>query len=204
MQNVIDFKDNAITLAYLLVDGQIRSGKGRSFGVEFLVRKNVGKFTGWVSYTYSRSFRTIPGVSYGMEYRSPYDRPHNIAIVGNYDITPRITVAANWIYNTGTPVTFPYGHYTINGMTYAVYNGKRNESRYPDYHRLDLSFTYKFGKQKQKKKRWQHEINLSVYNAYARHNTWAITFDQDEHGGIATKNMYLFSVVPSISYNFKY
>ncbi len=202
MQNVIDFKDNAITYGYLLIDGELRVGKGRSYGAEFLVRKNVGKFTGWISYTYSRTFRTIEEISHGREYRSPYDRPHNIVIVGNYDVTPRITLAANWIYNTGQPVTFPYGQYTINGMTYAVYNGNRNESRYPDYHRLDLSFTCKLGKLEDR--RWQHEINVSVYNAYARHNTWAITFDQGENGSIVTKNMYLFSAVPSISYNFKY
>ena len=202
MQNVIDFKDNAITYGYLLIDGELRVGKGRSYGAEFLVRKNVGDFTGWISYTYSRTFRTIEDISLGREYRSPYDRPHNIVIVGSYDVTPRITLAANWIYNTGQPVTFPYGQYTLNGVTYAVYNGKRNESRYPDYHRLDLSFTCKLGKLDNR--RWQHEINVSVYNAYARHNTWAITFDQGENGSIVTKNMYLFSAVPSISYNFKY
>ena len=202
MQNVIDFKDNAMTYGSLLIDGQLRSGKGRSYGVEFLVRKNVGKFTGWISYTYSRTFRTINGINYGKEYRSPYDRPHNFVIVANYDVTPRISLAANWIYNTGQPVTFPCGQYTIGGVTYAVYNGKRNESRYPDYHRLDLSFTCKLGKLDNK--RWQHELNVSVYNAYARHNTWAITFDQGPDGSIVTKNMYLFSAVPSISYNFKF
>ena len=202
MQNVIDFKDNAITYGNLQIDGQLRAGKGRSYGIEFLVRKNVGKFSGWISYTYSRTFRTIEGINFDKEYRSPYDRPHNFVIVANYDVTPRISLAANWIYNTGQPVTLPYGQYTINGLTYAVYNGKRNESRYPDYHRLDLSFTCKLGKLDNKK--WQHDINLSVYNAYARHNTWAITFEQDGNGGIATKNMYLFSAVPSITYNFKF
>ena len=202
MKNVIDFKDNAITYANLSLDAELRTGKGRSFGVELLVRKSVGKFTGWISYTYSRSFRTINEISHNKEYRSPYDRPHNFVIVANYDISPRISVAANWIYNTGQPVTFPSGQYTINGLTYAVYNGYRNQSRYPDYHRLDLSFTCKLGKLDNR--RWQHEINVSVYNAYARHNTWAITFDQDKNGAMVTKNMYLFSAVPSISYNFKY
>lgn len=202
MKNVIDFKDNAITYANLSLDAELRTGKGRSFGVELLVRKSVGKFTGWISYTYSRSFRTIKGISHNKEYRSPYDRPHNFVIVANYEITPRISVAANWIYNTGQPVTFPCGQYTISGLTYAVYNGYRNQSRYPDYHRLDLSFTCKLGKLDNR--RWQHEINVSVYNAYARHNTWAITFDQDKDGAMVTKNMYLFSAVPSISYNFKY
>ena len=202
MKNVIDFKDNAITYANLSLDAELRTGKGRSFGVELLVRKSVGKFTGWISYTYSRSFRTINEISHNKEYRSPYDRPHNFVIVANYDISPRISVAANWIYNTGQPVTFPSGQYTINGLTYAVYNGYRNQSRYPDYHRLDLSFTCKLGKLDNR--RWQHEIKVSVYNAYARHNTWAITFDQDKNGAMVTKNMYLFSAVPSISYNFKY
>ncbi|MBP5506408.1 MAG: TonB-dependent receptor, partial [Prevotella sp.] len=202
MQNVIDFKDNAITYGSLLIDGEVRTGKGRSYGVEFLVRKNMGKFTGWISYTYSRSFRTIRDISYGDEYSSPFDRPHNIVIVANYDVSQRVSLAANWIYNTGQPVTFPCGQYSINGASFAVYNGARNESRYPDYHRLDLSFTCKLGKLENR--RWQHEINVSVYNAYARHNTWAITFDQASDGSMVTKNMYLFSAVPSISYNFKY
>ena len=203
MQNVIDFKDNAITYGSLFIDGEVRTGKGRSYGAEFLVRKNVGKFTGWISYTYSRTYRTIRDISYGKEYVSPYDRPHNIAIVASYDITPRITLAANWIYNTGKPVTYPCAQYTINGLTYAVYNGYRNQSRYPDYHRLDLSFTCKLGKL-DNSRRWQHDINVSVYNAYARHNTWAVTFDTDNQGGMVTKSMYLFSAVPSITYNFKF
>ena len=202
LQNVIDFKDNAITYGYLLIDGELRFGKGRSYGAELLVRKNVGKFTGWISYTYSRSFRTVKGINLGLEYRSPYDRPHNIVIVANYEISPRYSVALNWIYNTGKPVTYPFGQYTIGNVTYAVYNGRRNQSRYPDYHRLDVSFTCKLGKLDNKK--WQSELNVSVYNAYARHNTWAITFDKGPNGSIATKNMYLFSAVPSISYNFKF
>ena len=201
-QNVIDFKDNASTYGNVFIDGELRCGKGRSYGIELLVRKNVGKFTGWISYTYSRSLRTVEDINFGREYSSPYDRPHNLAIVANYDISPRISVAANWIYNTGIPVTYPYGQYTISNTTYAIYNGSRNESRYPDYHRLDLSFTCKLGKFE--KRRWQHEINVSVYNAYARHNTWAVTFEQDDEGNMTTKNMYLFSIVPSISYNFKY
>ena len=202
LQNVIDFKDNARTYGNVLIDGELRTGKGRSYGIELLVRKNVGKFTGWISYTYSRTLRTIEGINFGKEYRSPYDRPHNLVIVASYDLSKRITLAANWIYNTGMPVTYPYGQYTIDGVTYAIYNGSRNESRYPDYHRLDLSLTCQLGNLDNKK--WQHELNVSVYNAYARHNTWAVTFDQDDDGNMITQNMYLFSAVPSISYNFKF
>lgn len=202
LQNVIDFKDNAMTYGNLLIDGELRCGKGRSFGAEFLIRKNVGKFTGWISYTYSRTLRTIEDINFGKEYRSPYDRPHNFVFVANYDFTPRLSAAINWIYNTGQPVTYPYGQYTIGGVTYAVYNGSRNESRYPDYHRMDVSATWKLGDHRWKK--WESELNVSVYNAYAHRNTWAITFTPDENSGIKTEKMYLFSAVPSISYNFKF
>ena len=202
LNNVIDFKDNAVTYGNVLIDGELRFGKGRSFGAEFLVRKNTGKLTGWISYTYSRTFRTIEGINFGKEYRSPYDRPHNFVIVANYDITPELSVAANWIYNTGQPVTYPYGQYTIGHSTYAIYNGSRNESRYPAYHRMDVSLTWQLPDRKWK--RWDSELNVSVYNVYGHHNTWAVTFEQDGNGGVNTKRMYLFSAVPSISYQFKF
>ena len=202
LHDVMDFKDNAMTYGNVLIDGELRTGKGRSFGAEFLVRKNTGKLTGWISYTYARSYRTIPGINFGKEYRSPYDRPHNFVIVANYDITPRLSVAANWIYNTGQPVTYPYGQFTYGGVTYAIYNGTRNESRYPAYHRLDLSLTWQLPDRRWK--RWDSELNVSVYNAYAHHNTWAVTFDQIATGGVKTERMYLFSAVPSISYQFKF
>ena len=203
LNDVMDFKDNAMTYGNVLIDGELRIGKGRSFGAEFLIRKNTGKLTGWISYTYARTFRTIPGINFGEEYRSPYDRPHNFVIVANYDITPKLSVAANWIYNTGQPVTYPYGQYTMGGVTYAIYNGSRNQSRYPAYHRMDLSLTWQLPDRKWK--RWDSELNVSVYNAYAHHNTWAVTFKQDEeNGGVKTERMYLFSAVPSISYQFKF
>ena len=198
--DVIDFVDDAEFYGNLLIDGEVRIGKGRSYGAEFLIRKNYGKLTGWIAYTYSRSFRTVKGISHDQEYRSPYDRPHNISIVINYEFTDRFNASANWVYNTGQPITYPYGKFTDHGSTYAIYNGYRNQSRYPDYHRLDISVTWK-GK---KHKRWQGEWNVSVYNVYGRHNTWAVMFTPGDNNTLETKKMYLFSVVPSISYNFKY
>lgn len=200
LTDVIDFVDDAFFYANVLVDGEVRIGKGRSYGMELLLRKNYGKFTGWISYTYSRAFRTIDGISHGEEYRSPYDRPHNLCIVLNYQFNERLDVSANWIYNTGQPITYPYATYTVNGVTYSVYNGYRNQSRYPDYHRLDFSMTWK-GKQRE---RWQGEWNLSIYNVYGRHNTWAVTVTTDDDNKIKTEKIYLFSVIPSISYNFKF
>ncbi len=200
LTDVIDFTDNAFFYGNALIDGEARIGKGRAYGVELLVKKNYGKFTGWISYTYSRSFRTVKGISHDEEYRSPYDRPHNISIVLNYAFSDRFDISANWVYNTGQPVTLPYGKYTVDGVTYSVYNGYRNQSRYPDYHRLDLSANLKC----KPRKRWQGEWSFSVYNAYARHNTWAIIFSSGENNDIKTESMYLFSVVPSVTYNFKF
>ncbi len=200
LTDVIDFVDDAQFYGNLLIDGEVRVGKGRSYGVEFIVRKNYGKLTGWVSYTYSRSLRTVKGISHDEEYRSPYDRPHCISIIVNYEFSDRFNASANWIYNTGQPVTYPYGKFSDHGSTYAIYNGYRNQSRYPDYHRLDLSVTWK-GKDHE---RWKGEWNASIYNVYGRHNTWAVMFTPDDNNGIKTEKMYLFSVIPSISYNFKF
>ena len=200
LTDVIDFVDDAVFYGNLLIDGEVRVGKGRSYGAEFIIRKNYGKLTGWIAYTYSRSFRTVKGINHDEEYRSPYDRPHCISIVVNYEFTDRLNASANWIYNTGQPVTYPYGKYSDHGSTYAIYNGYRNQSRYPDYHRLDISVTLK-GKRHE---RWQGEWNVSIYNVYGRHNTWAVTFKPGENNTIETERMYLFSVIPSISYNFKF
>ena len=166
-----------------------------------LARKNFGKLSGWISYTYSRSKRTVKDINFGEEYVSPYDRPHNVSIVLNYELTKRFDVSATWVYNTGQPVTYPYGKYTVDGVTYSIYNGERNKSRYPDYHRLDLSATLKC---KDRHKNWKGEWNLSVYNAYGRKNTWAVIFLPDGENNIQTQQISLFSFIPSISYNFKF
>jgi hypothetical protein len=109
-------------------------------------------------------------------------------------------VSASLVYNTGQPVTYPYGKYTVDGATYSIYNGERNKSRYPDYHRLDLSATIKC----KERKNWQGEWNFSVYNAYARKNVWAVLFTTGEDNSIQAQQVSLFSIIPSVSYNFKF
>lgn len=198
MHNVIDFVDNASFIGNLYIDGEVRKGKGYAYGIEFLARKNFGDFSGWISYTYSKSMRKNPGINFDREYVSPYDKPHNISIVLNYAFNKRFDVSATWVYTTGQPVTYPCGKYTVDGITYAVYDG-RNNSRYPDYHRLDLSATIKC----KEKKNWQGEWNFSVYNAYGRKNVWAVLFIP-EGNTISTQSVALFSFIPSVSYNFKF
>lgn len=198
MHNVIDFVDNASFIGNLYIDGEVRKGKGYAYGIEFLARKNFGDFSGWISYTYSKSMRKTPGINFDREYVSPYDKPHNISIVLNYAFNKRFDVSATWVYTTGQPVTYPCGKYTVDGITYAIYDG-RNNSRYPDYHRLDLSATIKC----KEKKNWQGEWNFSVYNAYGRKNVWSVLFIP-EGNTISTQSVALFSFIPSVSYNFKF
>ena len=203
MDDAIDFKDHASLLLNEHFERELRFGKATSYGAEFLLRYNLKKLSGWISYTYSHTERDIPDVNNGNRYVAPYDKPHDVAIVCTYRINDRLSSAANWVYSTGAPVTVPTGRFEYGGAVIPVYSD-RNAYRMPDYHRLDLSLTYK-GKEKAGKK-WHGEWNLSVYNAYARKNAWAIQFRQDDQNPDETyaEKVYLFSIIPAITYNFKF
>ena len=203
MNRSIDFKDHAQLLLNPYLDGEIRVGEAFSYGAELFLKYESRDFSGWISYTLSRTIRDIPEINDGLPYPAPYDKPNDLAIVMNYEITPRIQVAANWIYSTGLPFTLPSGRYEVMGNILPLYTG-RNEYRLPDYHRLDLSISFK-GKEKAGK-RWRGEWNISVYNAYARKNVWTLNFVQDETQPEVTyaEMTYLFSIVPAITYNFRF
>ncbi|HKL07983.1 MAG TPA: TonB-dependent receptor [Bacteroidales bacterium] len=201
MDHQIDFRDHAELLLNPEIEGEFRTGYAWSYGLEFLIRKQTGKFTGWISYTLSKAERKIPAINQGKVYPASYDKPHNIAIIASYDFSQRLNAAANWVYSTGSPVTFPVGRYEYGNMIVPIYSD-RNKYRLPDYHRLDLSVTYKFGVDKTRGLR--SELNLSVYNVYNRKNTWMITFSQDDKDPNVTnaEKIYLFPILPSVTYNF--
>ena len=201
MDNQIDFKDHAVLSLNAELEGEFRIGDAWSYGAEFFIRKQQGKFTGWISYTLSKAERKIPEINYGKVYPSSYDRPHNLSIVGVYDLTKRLNVSATWVYATGSPVTFPSGKYEYEGMAVPIFT-ERNSYRLPDYHRLDLSITLK-GKIKPNKRR-RSELNVSVYNVYNRHNAWMITFTQDPEnpGDTKAEKIYVFPIIPSLTWNF--
>jgi hypothetical protein len=203
MKNSIDFRDHAQLLLNPRLDGELRIGEATSYGAEFYLKYETNGFSGWISYTLSKTIRDFPEINDGNPYPAPYDIPNDLAIVLSYEITPRIGIAANWIYSTGLPYTFPSGRYEVMGNIIPLYTG-RNQYRLPDYHRLDLSVTLK-GIEKTGR-RWRGEWNLSVYNAYARKNIWALNFVQDESQPDVTyaEMTYLFSIVPAITYNFKF
>jgi hypothetical protein len=186
------------------LEQELRFGKGEAYGAELMIRKNEGRLNGWLSYTYARANRKIDEINNGKRYRSPYDKPVNISVVLNWELSERWVISTNWVYASGMPVTFPTGRFEIEGKYVPIYSG-RNEYRYRDYHRLDLSATW-YLKGKPGRKRFKNELNFSLYNAYGRHNPWTIIFRQDkDHPDIMRAEMiYLFSVVPSITYNFSF
>ncbi|MCK5776146.1 MAG: TonB-dependent receptor, partial [Bacteroidales bacterium] len=203
MQNSIDFKDFADVLLNEKLDGELRFGKSWSYGAEFLIRKSTGKLTGWISYTYSRSQRKFKDINNGNTYNAPYDKPHDVSIVLSYDLLPRLDVAATWVYSTGRPATFPTGRAEYGNIIVPIYSD-RNDYRMPNYHRLDLSVTWK--KKKKENSKWDWDLNLSVYNAYGRHNTWSINFVQDPSDPYTTyaEHTYLFSILPALTFNFNF
>lgn len=201
MQNQIDYKDGAELDFGENVESQLLTGTGRAYGIEFLFRKKVGKITGWVGYTLSRVEKKIEGINNDEYYPARQDRTHDISIVLMYQILPRLSVAATWVYYTGNAVTFPSGKYEIQGQVVNYYT-ERNAYRMPDYHRMDLGITFD-GK---KRKRFESSWNLSFYNLYTRENAFTITFEEDPNDPSKTQAVQtsLFKIIPSITYNFKF
>ncbi len=203
MDNSIDFKDHPDLLLNEYLEGELRFGDAEAYGMEFMLRFNRPKWNGWISYTLSRVERTIPEINDGKSYLSPYDHTHDCSIVLNRKLSERTSLSANWVFYTGSPATYPVGRYEVGGDIIPLYS-ERNSERMPDYHRLDLSLTLS-GKHKENR-RWQGEWVFSVYNAYGRKNAWAINFVRDDDDPSITKaqKTYLFSIIPSVTYNFKF
>lgn len=199
--NQIDYKNGADLFLNLNVEAELEYGKGRAFGAEFYLHKQIGKLTGWASYTLSRSLRTFTNINQGKEFSAKQDRIHDIAIVGMYSLSKKIKLSGNWVYNTGSAVTFPSGSYTVDNVKVPYYT-ERNGYRMPAYHRLDLGVTWIRVKTDKKESSW----NISLYNAYGRQNAYSISFQQNKDNPAQTEALQtsLFRWVPSITYNFKF
>lgn len=226
MHNQIDFKEAVIVLDNMpfgesnillnnYLETRLLSGKAKTYGAEFLLKKNQGNLTGWLSYTYSRVQRQINGINSGNPYSPRYDQPHNITLTANYTLSPKVSFGANWVYNTGNAVTYPKGKYYFEGKEVPYYvPDERNKDRLPAYHRLDLSLTYT--PKPDKPRGWHGSWSFSVYNAYYRKNPVIIQFREvingdpslpiDEAGEVVKKEFkpvkIYFPVMPSLTYNF--
>lgn len=206
MYDLVDFKDHADVFVSDDVDSQLRKGQGYSYGIEFQLKKQEGRFSGWISYTYSRTFNKVEGINDNKYYASNYDKPHDISVVASYDATTRLHLSLNWVYSTGAPRTLPTGRFEYGGVVAPVYT-ERNALRLPDFHRLDASATFDFKPIERNGRAWiEHNLNVSIYNLYNHHNASSIMFEQDENDPsiVTAEKMYMFGLFPSVTYNFKF
>lgn len=201
MQNQIDYKNGAQLIANENVESQLLFGKGRAYGLELFLKKKAGKFTGWLSYTLSRTELRIDGINQNNWYPAKQDRTHDVSLVGIYQAGRKWTLSATWVYYTGNAVTWPNGKYNIDGQT-AFYYTERNAYRMPAYHRMDVAATL-LGK---KRKKFESSWTFSVYNLYGRENAYSIVFQTDPNDPTKTQALQysLFRWVPSVTYNFKF
>jgi len=209
IKNRLDYIDGADLIANEAIEQVVLNGQMRSYGLEVLLRKNSGKFNGWIAYTLSKSQQRTPGrtadeigINNGQWYRSAYDKLHNLAITANYELTKKWSFGGNFTLQTGQPVTYPNGQYTYQGLTVPSY-GERNKNSLPTYHHLDISASYI--PKPDKKKGWQGEWVFSIYNIYNQKNAASMSFrENSETGANEAIKLSIFGAVPSFSYNFKF
>ncbi len=214
LYNQIDYKDHANMLINPLIEGELRFGDGYAYGFETLLRKSKADFTGWISYAFSRSTKQIAEVNNGKTFAAAYDRPHNISVTLAYASGIHWSFSSHWIYLTGAPFTSPTGFYYSNGYSVPIYGEKHND-RYPDYHRMDLSISYKFNKPE---KKFRHSLVLTIYNVYGRHNPFSVSFNKimDDNGNIVVPSnleggveliptsISVAGAIPSLNYTFRF
>ena len=200
IKNVYDYRDGKSFHSEIEIERLLLGGKGRAYGLELCLRKNIGRLTGWASYTLAWSENKIEGINNGNWYTASNDRRHDLCLVGIYQATPRWELSALWRYTTGQALTVPSSKYEIDGTTY-YYFAERNGYRAPAYHRLDLSATYT-----RQLRRTKHIWSFGVYNAYCRYNPYVIQFENDNSRSTGTKATLtaLFGIVPSVSFTIQY
>lgn len=209
MKNQVLFKQGTQLTLESTIENQLTFGNGTSYGLEFFTKKSTGRLTGWFSYTLSKTTQVFPELNFGNPFPFTYDRRHNLAIVGTYDINKRWSVSGDFVFRTGNAYTIPVGRIPIaeDGTLYDGYYNDyttRNNARLNSYHRLDISVSYKkdrklFGK------KYESELVFGAYNIYSRKNPYFVYLTVDP----ATKKPQAFQVsllpiIPTISYNFKF
>ncbi|HQI71457.1 MAG TPA: TonB-dependent receptor, partial [Bacteroidales bacterium] len=208
MRNQIEFKEgfSAVDNLKNSTDNNFTFGKGWSYGGELFIKKRQGKTTGWIGYTLSWTKRKFPEINGGETYPAKYDRRHDISIVITQQLGKRWSISGVWVYSTGNAMTLPLSRYFLSGNIVNEYS-KRNAFRMPSYHRLDISATFSSKDKPGRKFHW--DLNFGVYNLYSRMNPYYIYFETT--GDLTTMNLEtkakqvsLFPIIPSITWNFNF
>lgn len=213
MSNQIEFKPGAQLLLNQNLEGEMIFGSGKAYGVEFFVQKKTGRLTGWIGYTLSRTERTFPDMNDGQPFPYRYDRTHDVSVVASYRLSKKWEASSVFVYGTGNALTMPTGRFIYN----VGYDGDRrrplftninqydkiNDYRMPAYHRMDIAFTYT--PHPDSKKRFKSSWNFSLYNVYNRYNPYFIYFDvKEDEQTIKGKKVFLFPIIPGVTWNFKF
>ena len=205
MQNQIEYKEG-YTPSIKDPEEEFVFGRGWSYGAEFLINKTKGKLTGWIGYTLAWSWRKFTELNNGNKYPAKFDRRHDLSVVGIYELNPEWKFSAVFVYATGNATSLPEKFYLIEGVLTQQYS-RINQYRLAAYHRLDLSATYLPTPKKQRK--FTGSWVFSIYNAYSRKNPYFYYFDQTGSAfqgtlEIKAKQVSLFPIIPSVTYNFKF
>ena len=208
MDNLLEYRDG---VGFLDINDdweqKVAIGKGTSYGVELFIQKKLGKSTGWIGYTWSKSNRDFEELNFGNQFPYRYDRRHDVSLVYNLSINQKTDLGAVWVYGTGNSLTlpsseFPKATWNTNGVNYdgfvKSYPG-RNSSRTEAYHRLDLSISFK-----KQVRLGERKWVLGLFNSYSRLNPTFIEFDDDDPLNKAFEKLSLFPVIPSVSYQLKF
>jgi CarboxypepD_reg-like domain/TonB-dependent Receptor Plug Domain len=212
MNNVVEYRNGAKILINPLIECDLLNATGYNYGIELYAKKNSGRLTGWISYTFSKSLRQTNGtfeqdqVNGNNRFMSNYDKPHNLIVMTNYNLSRRWHFSGTFVYNTGRPVTLPEFKYNYQGNQ-IIYYSDRNKYRLPDYHRLDISVT--LDESLRVKKKWKGSWTLSIINLYGRKNAYSVFYKKEVP--VAGNNYKMFSLyklyiigkpLPTLTYNF--
>lgn len=237
MKNQVDYKEGATPSdnVYDNPDNAFTFGKGWAYGVEFFLKKRTGKFTGWIGYTLSWTWRQFPEINFGKPYLAKYDRRHDASVVLTYDHSKKWNFGLVWVYGTGNRGTLPNGFFLYEGSLSSDY-GLRNSYQFPAYHRMDLNVTFtpdrekhimrkkarlekRFAKKgkdltsvavpKKWMKNFENSYTLSIFNVYNRYNPYFIYYTRSGDFlkgdlSITAKQVSLFPILPSLTWNFKF
>ncbi|MEZ5041629.1 MAG: TonB-dependent receptor [Saprospiraceae bacterium] len=212
MKNVSAYKPGVSLFDFNEWQDRILQGKGEAYGAEILLEKPNGRLNGWIGYTLSWSWRQFEGLNEGQRFPFRYDKRHDISVVANYKIKKNISLSSTWVFSTGNALTIPNNRYTGvgpppgHGTAILLDYGKRNGSRLPAYHRLDVSCAFR-----KVKKKFVRIWSLGVYNLYARRNPFYIEIDGSANGKgelnkreLKLKKISLPPLIPSIAYKIEF
>lgn len=220
LQQVVDFKTGAQLFANDRLENEFVTGKGSAYVNEIYLEKTAGRLRGWIGYTLAWTWRDFAAIDQGKRFFPRYDLCHDISVVLLYQLRPRISLSATWVYNTGNAVSLATGRYASQDNLYVRIDTpqdqvvpefpSRNNYRMPPYHRLDLGLVYTFNSRLARPGRGERNLTFTITNAYNRLNPYLITYQAQNNaegnptGEFRAKAITLFPLLPSLTHNFRF